>query len=163
MEWRQRMGGLPQVCSFGWHFTNASYLSLHFPLPGKAPSEANHTRVGFPVTKQLAGGGSWCAARGCSEANSVNFSLASPPTAAVGRYKLSLQVTCGNQVNTTFLGQFVLLFNPWCSGKRPAARRASLDVCNGNWQTDTAAGLSGNRALRWHFCPAAHAEALGLL
>lgn len=51
------------------------------------------------------------------DADCINFSMCSSSRAAIGRYKLSLQVTCGNQVATRFLGKFVLLFNPWCSGE----------------------------------------------
>ncbi|XP_063003597.1 protein-glutamine gamma-glutamyltransferase E-like [Elgaria multicarinata webbii] len=82
---------------------------------GKAPSESYHTRTVFSLSNALVGG-AWSAVRGSSDSNYVNFSMVSPATAAVGRYKLSLQVACGNQVQTRFLGQFVLLFNPWCTG-----------------------------------------------
>lgn len=47
----------------------------------------------------------------------MNVSILSPPTAAIGRYKLSLQVTSGNKVHTHLVGQFIMLFNPWCSGE----------------------------------------------
>nr|XP_056723647.1 protein-glutamine gamma-glutamyltransferase E-like [Euleptes europaea] len=82
---------------------------------GKSPSEANHTRTTFAVSSALAEG-SWSAAQGTQNANYVNFSISSPPTASIGRYKLSLRVTCGNKVTARLLGQFILLFNPWCAG-----------------------------------------------
>uniref|UniRef100_A0A8C3XF74 protein-glutamine gamma-glutamyltransferase n=1 Tax=Cyanoderma ruficeps TaxID=181631 RepID=A0A8C3XF74_9PASS len=34
--------------------------------------------------------------------------------AVIGRYKLQLQVLAGSKVSSKALGQFVLLFNPWC-------------------------------------------------
>ncbi|XP_061486651.1 protein-glutamine gamma-glutamyltransferase E-like [Rhineura floridana] len=82
---------------------------------GSAPSESHHTRAGFAVSSALSRG-AWSAVMGSTDSNSVNFTLISPSTAVIGRYKLSLRVMCGNQVNSTFLGQFILLFNPWCSG-----------------------------------------------
>ncbi|XP_053105282.1 protein-glutamine gamma-glutamyltransferase E-like [Hemicordylus capensis] len=81
---------------------------------GTAPSEAHHTRAAFAVSSGLVGG-SWSAAQGSCQSNYVNFSLASPATAAIGRYKLYLQVTSGSQVQARFLGQFIMLFNPWCT------------------------------------------------
>ncbi|XP_060089481.1 protein-glutamine gamma-glutamyltransferase E-like [Heteronotia binoei] len=82
---------------------------------GQGASEANQTRTTFAVSVGLAGG-CWSAAQVSRESNYVNFAISSPPVAIIGRYKLSLQVTCGNKVSTRLLGQFVLLFNPWCSG-----------------------------------------------
>lgn len=90
-------------------------LSLS-PPAGPGPSEAQHTRCGFALSNALAGG-TWCAVQTSGDANCINFSMCSSSRAAIGRYKLSLQVTCGNQVATKFLGKFVLLFNPWCSGE----------------------------------------------
>ncbi|XP_015263915.1 PREDICTED: protein-glutamine gamma-glutamyltransferase E-like [Gekko japonicus] len=82
---------------------------------GQAPSEANHTRTTFAVSNALAGG-CWSAAQISRDSNYVNFAISSPPMAPIGRYKLSLMVTCGNKVSSRLLGQFVLLCNPWCSG-----------------------------------------------
>ncbi|XP_026577565.1 protein-glutamine gamma-glutamyltransferase E-like [Pseudonaja textilis] len=82
---------------------------------GPSPSEAQHTRCGFALSNSLVGG-AWGAVQTSGNANSINFSMCSSSRAAIGRYKLSLQVTCGNQVTTRFLAKFILLFNPWCSG-----------------------------------------------
>ncbi|XP_042318208.1 uncharacterized protein LOC121928060 [Sceloporus undulatus] len=82
---------------------------------GSSPSESHHTRAVFPVSSALVGG-SWSATLTSRDANYLNFSITSPATAPVGRYKLSLQVSSGNQVNARLLGQFILLFNCWCSG-----------------------------------------------
>uniref|UniRef100_A0A8C6XXK4 protein-glutamine gamma-glutamyltransferase n=1 Tax=Naja naja TaxID=35670 RepID=A0A8C6XXK4_NAJNA len=79
------------------------------------PSEAQHTRCGFALSNALVGG-AWGAVQTSGNANSINFSMCSSSRAAIGHYKLSLQVTCGNQVATRFLAKFILLFNPWCSG-----------------------------------------------
>ncbi|NXN70313.1 TGM3 glutamyltransferase, partial [Himantopus himantopus] len=46
----------------------------------------------------------------------TNFTISSPANAVIGRYNLILQVTSGNKIFSRFLGQFVLLFNPWCPG-----------------------------------------------
>ncbi|XP_014459760.1 protein-glutamine gamma-glutamyltransferase 6 [Alligator mississippiensis] len=79
---------------------------------GPSPSEGSRTRAVFNVSS--AGASGWSASQGPSESNYTNFTLCSPANAAIGRYNLSLQITCGNQVSSRFLGQFVLLFNPWC-------------------------------------------------
>uniref|UniRef100_A0A7M4EQ23 protein-glutamine gamma-glutamyltransferase n=1 Tax=Crocodylus porosus TaxID=8502 RepID=A0A7M4EQ23_CROPO len=81
---------------------------------GPSPSEASRTRNVFNLS--AAGASGWCASQGPSESNYTNFMLSSPANAPIGRYNLSLQITCGNQVSSRFLGQFVLLFNPWCPG-----------------------------------------------
>uniref|UniRef100_A0A8C0JFQ9 protein-glutamine gamma-glutamyltransferase n=1 Tax=Chelonoidis abingdonii TaxID=106734 RepID=A0A8C0JFQ9_CHEAB len=81
---------------------------------GPAPSEAHHTKAIFNLSE--AGASGWTAVQGPSESSYVNFSISSPANAIIGRYKLSLQITSGNKVSSKFLGHFVLLFNPWCSG-----------------------------------------------
>uniref|UniRef100_H1A193 protein-glutamine gamma-glutamyltransferase n=1 Tax=Taeniopygia guttata TaxID=59729 RepID=H1A193_TAEGU len=48
------------------------------------------------------------------EPRCLNFTILSPADAVIGRYKLQLQVLAGNKVSSKVLGQFVLLFNPWC-------------------------------------------------
>uniref|UniRef100_A0ABM5G4P5 Protein-glutamine gamma-glutamyltransferase E-like n=1 Tax=Pogona vitticeps TaxID=103695 RepID=A0ABM5G4P5_9SAUR len=82
---------------------------------GKAPSESHYTRAVFAVSGALVAG-SWSAVEVSREANCVNFSILSPPTAPIGRYKLSLRVACGDKAYAYLLGEFILLFNPWCSG-----------------------------------------------
>ncbi|XP_050774750.1 protein-glutamine gamma-glutamyltransferase E-like [Gopherus flavomarginatus] len=81
---------------------------------GPAPSEAHHTKAIFNLSE--AGASGWTAVQGPSESSYMNFSISSPANAVIGRYKLSLQITSGNKVSSKFLGHFVLLFNPWCSG-----------------------------------------------
>uniref|UniRef100_A0A8C5X7Z6 protein-glutamine gamma-glutamyltransferase n=1 Tax=Malurus cyaneus samueli TaxID=2593467 RepID=A0A8C5X7Z6_9PASS len=49
-----------------------------------------------------------------SEPRCLNFTILSPADAVIGRYKLKLQVLAGNRVFSKALGEFVLLFNPWC-------------------------------------------------
>ncbi|XP_077192302.1 protein-glutamine gamma-glutamyltransferase E-like [Paroedura picta] len=80
---------------------------------GQAPSESNHTRTTFPVSSELSRG-CWSAAQISRDSNYINFALSSPPIAAIGHYKLKLRVTCGNKVTVQLLGQFTMLFNPWC-------------------------------------------------
>uniref|UniRef100_A0A8C4YK97 protein-glutamine gamma-glutamyltransferase n=1 Tax=Gopherus evgoodei TaxID=1825980 RepID=A0A8C4YK97_9SAUR len=81
---------------------------------GPAPSETHHTKAIFNLSE--AGASGWTAVQGPSESSYMNFSISSPANAVIGRYKLSLQITSGNKVSSKFLGHFVLLFNPWCSG-----------------------------------------------
>ncbi|XP_067324419.1 protein-glutamine gamma-glutamyltransferase E-like isoform X2 [Anolis sagrei] len=76
---------------------------------GSSPSESQGTRASFGG----GGGGGWGASLVGREGNQLSFSLTSPASAPVGRWKLSLRV---GQGNARLLGQFVLLFNPWCSG-----------------------------------------------
>ncbi|XP_048818446.1 protein-glutamine gamma-glutamyltransferase 6-like isoform X2 [Lagopus muta] len=44
----------------------------------------------------------------------MSLMIISPANAIIGRYKLKLQIASGNKTSSALLGQFVLLFNPWC-------------------------------------------------
>ncbi|XP_074868233.1 protein-glutamine gamma-glutamyltransferase 6-like [Carettochelys insculpta] len=81
---------------------------------GPAPSEAHHTKAVFSLSDvELSG---WTAVQEPSGSDYTNFSICSPANAAIGRYRLSLQIISGNKISSRFLGYFVLLFNPWCPG-----------------------------------------------
>ncbi|KAM6248267.1 protein-glutamine gamma-glutamyltransferase 6-like [Porphyrio hochstetteri] len=81
---------------------------------GPSPSESHRTKAVFNLSEELTSG--WSAVQAPSESGSVNFTISSPANAVIGRYNLTLLVTSGNKIHSRFLGQFVLLFNPWCPG-----------------------------------------------
>uniref|UniRef100_A0A8C0Z9R8 protein-glutamine gamma-glutamyltransferase n=1 Tax=Cyanistes caeruleus TaxID=156563 RepID=A0A8C0Z9R8_CYACU len=81
---------------------------------GPSPSESHRTRAIFNLSE--AGGSGWSAAQGASDSAAMNFTITSPANAVIGRYNLTLRVTTGNKIFSRYLGQFVLLFNPWCPG-----------------------------------------------
>uniref|UniRef100_A0A803YID1 protein-glutamine gamma-glutamyltransferase n=1 Tax=Meleagris gallopavo TaxID=9103 RepID=A0A803YID1_MELGA len=81
---------------------------------GPAPSESHRTRAVFNLSEVGASG--WSAAQGPSESGHMTFIISSPANAIIGRYNLFLQVNSGNKIFSRFLGQFVILFNPWCPG-----------------------------------------------
>lgn len=89
--------------------------SESFFLAGPSPSESHRTRAAFNVSE--VGGHGWSAAQGPSDSAAMNFTISSPANAVIGRYNLSLLVTSGNKIFSRYLGQFVLLFNPWCPGR----------------------------------------------
>uniref|UniRef100_A0A8C3JII4 protein-glutamine gamma-glutamyltransferase n=1 Tax=Calidris pygmaea TaxID=425635 RepID=A0A8C3JII4_9CHAR len=91
---------------------HSELLSL-FPLAGPSPSESQQTKAIFSLSEE--GDSGWSATQEPSEPGCINFTISSPADAVVGRYKLKLQMVSGNnKVSSTLLGQFVLLFNPWC-------------------------------------------------
>ncbi|XP_027750759.1 protein-glutamine gamma-glutamyltransferase 6-like [Empidonax traillii] len=79
---------------------------------GPSPAESQQTKAIFTLSEEGASG--WSAAQEPSEPGWVNFTILSPASAVIGRYKLKLQILSGNKVFSKVLGQFVLLFNPWC-------------------------------------------------
>ncbi|XP_009469727.1 PREDICTED: protein-glutamine gamma-glutamyltransferase 6-like [Nipponia nippon] len=79
---------------------------------GPSPAESQQTKAIFKLSEECASG--WSATQEPSEPGCMNFTIFSPANAVIGRYKLELQIVSGNKVSSTLLGQFVLLFNPWC-------------------------------------------------
>ncbi|KFW71270.1 Protein-glutamine gamma-glutamyltransferase 6, partial [Pygoscelis adeliae] len=79
---------------------------------GPSPAESQQTKAIFNLSEEDASG--WSATQEPSEPGCMNFTIFSPPNAVIGRYKLKLQIVSGNKVSSILLGQFVLLFNPWC-------------------------------------------------
>ncbi|XP_069728242.1 protein-glutamine gamma-glutamyltransferase 6-like [Phaenicophaeus curvirostris] len=79
---------------------------------GPSPAESLQTKAIFNLSEENASG--WSATQEPSEPGCMNITIFSPATAVIGRYKLKLQILSANKVSSTLLGQFVLLFNPWC-------------------------------------------------
>uniref|UniRef100_A0A8C6ISA1 protein-glutamine gamma-glutamyltransferase n=1 Tax=Melopsittacus undulatus TaxID=13146 RepID=A0A8C6ISA1_MELUD len=79
---------------------------------GPYPAESQQTKAVFNLSEEGASG--WSATQKPSEPGCMNFVIFSPANAVIGRYKLKLHIVSGNKSSSTLLGQFVLLFNPWC-------------------------------------------------
>ncbi|XP_045430593.1 protein-glutamine gamma-glutamyltransferase 6 [Pipistrellus kuhlii] len=81
--------------------------------PGPQASEALDTKAVF-TTSELEVGDAWTAARAAQEGNTVTIHITSPPDAVIGRYRLSTRLSSHRRHSDRKLGEFVLLFNPWC-------------------------------------------------
>ncbi|MEE6513870.1 hypothetical protein FKM82_021707 [Ascaphus truei] len=81
---------------------------------GPSPSKLNGTKVTFPVSS-LGDRKSWSARVVGSDHGSCTVSVTSPAGAIIGHYVLSLRVTSQLQSSIQELGEFMLLFNPWCA------------------------------------------------
>nr|XP_015004892.2 protein-glutamine gamma-glutamyltransferase 6 isoform X1 [Macaca mulatta] len=81
---------------------------------GPRASEALHTKAVFQ-TSELELGEGWTAAKEAQMENTLTVSLASPPNAVIGRYLLSIRLSSHRKHSNRRLGEFVLLFNPWCA------------------------------------------------
>ncbi|KAM4691600.1 protein-glutamine gamma-glutamyltransferase 2 [Rhinophrynus dorsalis] len=85
-------------------------LNVH---TGPCPSEDSGTQAHIPVSDALQDG-VWSAAVQSNDGATVVLTVSSPPNARIGYYNLSLEASTGDQGTSFVLGNFVLLFNPWC-------------------------------------------------
>ncbi|XP_058860040.1 protein-glutamine gamma-glutamyltransferase 2-like [Acipenser ruthenus] len=77
---------------------------------GPCPCESAGTKTEFSLSGAV-DLNQWSAAVSCHSGNTVSLSICSPPDARIGRYSLTM-----TQGGSTRLGDFILLFNPWCPG-----------------------------------------------
>nr|XP_036874876.1 protein-glutamine gamma-glutamyltransferase 5 [Manis javanica] len=83
---------------------------------GPLPDLASGTRALFSLAGRQ-GPSPWMASLEANGATSLEVSLYAPPTAAVGRYLLKIHIDSFQRSVTAYqLGEFILLFNPWCPG-----------------------------------------------
>ncbi|XP_054580242.1 protein-glutamine gamma-glutamyltransferase 6 [Eptesicus fuscus] len=80
---------------------------------GPQASEALGTKSVFP-TSELEVGNAWTAVRAAQKGSTVTIHVTSPPDAVIGRYRLSARLASRRKQSDRKLGEFVLLFNPWC-------------------------------------------------
>lgn len=99
----------------GWEVTAESLSSASFL--GPLPDLPKGTRAVFSLASHR-GPSPWIASLQAIGANSLEVSLCAPPVAAVGRYLLKVHIkSLQGPVTAYQLGEFILLFNPWCPGK----------------------------------------------
>uniref|UniRef100_H0WQF2 protein-glutamine gamma-glutamyltransferase n=1 Tax=Otolemur garnettii TaxID=30611 RepID=H0WQF2_OTOGA len=80
---------------------------------GPQASEELHTKAEFQ-TSGPEDDDTWTAVEEARTENILTISLTSPPDAVIGRYLLSTRVSSRRKHSNRKLGEFVLLFNPWC-------------------------------------------------
>lgn len=77
---------------------------------GPRPSTSSGTRVLFSVNSAAKG---WSSNVSSSTGTRLTLAIYSSPNAKIGRYSLSL--LSRNESRSSKLGEFILLFNPWCT------------------------------------------------
>lgn len=82
-------------------------------LPGPQASEALRTKAVFQ-TSELEESNAWMAVKEAHMENTMTISLTNPPDAVIACYQLSTKVSSHCKHSNRKLGEFVLLFNPWC-------------------------------------------------
>lgn len=101
-----------------------TYSSLLGPLPDLAKG----TRAVFSFTGS-GGPSPWIVSLEANRATSLDVSLCAPPMAAVGRYLLKIRIDSYQGPVTAYqLGEFILLFNPWCPGEAGTHSGSSTSV-----------------------------------
>ncbi|KAF0879378.1 TGM3L glutamyltransferase, partial [Crocuta crocuta] len=80
---------------------------------GPQASEDRHTKAVFQISEPEVGK-NWTAVKEAETENTVTIGITSPANAVIGRYLMSTRVSTRRKQNDRKLGDFVLLFNPWC-------------------------------------------------
>ncbi|XP_067410052.1 protein-glutamine gamma-glutamyltransferase 2 [Emydura macquarii macquarii] len=80
---------------------------------GPCPIETSGTKSRFPISDALQES-AWSAIVDHQDGASLSVLIYSPPDARIGRYSLTLEASTGDQGTSSRLGEFILLFNPWC-------------------------------------------------
>ncbi|XP_039353705.1 protein-glutamine gamma-glutamyltransferase 2 [Mauremys reevesii] len=80
---------------------------------GPCPIESSGTKSHFPVSAALQQS-AWSAVVDHQDGAALSLLIYSPPDARIGRYALTLEASTGYQGSSFRLGEFILLFNPWC-------------------------------------------------
>lgn len=71
-------------------------------------------KITFPLSNTLAEN-SWNAALVSNVGNQLTLSICSPSTSKIGHFSLNMVCSTKGQSRIFNLGEFILLFNPWCS------------------------------------------------
>ncbi|KAJ8400563.1 hypothetical protein AAFF_G00393320 [Aldrovandia affinis] len=100
-----------QTFTVSLHLRSGPLEAMAFSLiveTGPCSSERTGTRAAFGLSGSV-DETRWSASASCHDGQTISLSICSPPDAPIGRYSLTL-----DQGQTVCLGDFVLLFNPWC-------------------------------------------------
>lgn len=122
---------------------------------GSHPSKADGTQTEFPISS-LGDQKQWSAALEEQDPCFWTISVNTPANAPIGQYALLLHASKSN----CLLGNFTLLFNPWCRGmwsemERQAGISHFTKPALELWSSSTEVEVDSPRALH-HSCPAPH-------
>ncbi|XP_078411511.1 protein-glutamine gamma-glutamyltransferase 2-like isoform X1 [Cetorhinus maximus] len=81
---------------------------------GPSPSETSGTKIPFSLSDSI-NKRRWSAVAACSSRSRLSLIIHSAPNAKIGRHTLALQKITSDQTVIYPVGEFVVLFNPWCS------------------------------------------------
>ncbi|XP_030067450.1 protein-glutamine gamma-glutamyltransferase 2 [Microcaecilia unicolor] len=82
---------------------------------GPCPFEESGTKARMILSDSIQEK-AWSATVASNNGTHLTLSLCSPPDARIGRYSLTMEASMGYQGTSFRLGEFILLFNPWCPG-----------------------------------------------
>lgn len=80
---------------------------------GPEPSETSGTKILFPLTDSI-NKRRWSAVSSSFSRGKLSLEMSSSPNAKIGHHVLILQKLSLSQTENCHLGEFVVLFNPWC-------------------------------------------------
>ncbi|KAM8811010.1 protein-glutamine gamma-glutamyltransferase 5-like [Eudromia elegans] len=108
-----------QTFNFYVHFQNRdwddSVDQIIFTVEtGLRPCESNETKCTFPMGRCL-DQTCWSASYKIHQPKCINVSVFPPSNACIGRYIFNMQVTSCGHTYQRCLGDFYVLFNPWCA------------------------------------------------
>lgn len=81
---------------------------------GLRPCESNETKCTFPMGRCL-DQTCWSASYKIHQPKCISISVFPPSNACIGRYILNMQITSCGHTYQRCLGDFYVLFNPWCA------------------------------------------------
>ncbi|XP_030300532.1 protein-glutamine gamma-glutamyltransferase 5 [Calypte anna] len=81
---------------------------------GLRPCESNETKCSFPMGRCL-DQTCWSASYKIHQPKCISISVFPPSNACIGRYILNMQITSCGHTYQRCLGDFYVLFNPWCA------------------------------------------------
>ncbi|KAM4684548.1 protein-glutamine gamma-glutamyltransferase 5-like [Amazona ochrocephala] len=81
---------------------------------GLRPCESNETKCSFPMGRCL-DQTSWSSSYKVYQPKCININVFPPSNACIGRYILNMQITSCGHTYQRCLGDFYVLFNPWCA------------------------------------------------
>ncbi|XP_069508497.1 protein-glutamine gamma-glutamyltransferase 2 [Ambystoma mexicanum] len=100
------------------HFLSRGYqeevdqLALNVET-GPCPIEDSGTKAHFSLSDSIQEK-TWSASVSSNNERALALTICSPPDARIGLYHLTMEASMGSQGTSFHLGNFTLLFNPWC-------------------------------------------------
>ncbi|XP_051887232.1 protein-glutamine gamma-glutamyltransferase 2a [Pristis pectinata] len=99
-------------------FTSRGYQPQHDQISFIVETVLDASEASEKVEFQLSSSvteNSWSAALGNNAGSQLTLSMCSPSTSKIGRFSLKMVCTTQGYSRQFHLGEFIILFNPWCS------------------------------------------------
>lgn len=123
---------IPKYVPVDYGLFDFIYIYIWLSWKGLSPCESKETKCTFPLGRCI-DQTCWSACYKPHQQRCINISVFPPIDACIGCHILNMNITSCDRSFQRCLGDFDILFNPWCAGKEAGRLFANINFIKTWW------------------------------